>query len=200
MRATNPSDIDWKDAGYKFLTRFAYVDIFGSVIARPDESRKLAPLEQWGDALSHVLQPRFLFPNKAALWDSEVYFKLAYFDPAEELRQGTSISVGYMAENYADLGFPGMLVGIGVLGLLSGASYLYFMTRNNLPWMLREGTVLVLVYAAAQGGVEVSLPKILGSLILVTGVYVAIARFGYPRIIAFLDRSASGQQRPTRRR
>lgn len=200
MRAITPSSVDWNEAGYSFLIRFAYVEIFGNVIAVQDASRAPAPLQQWSDALSHVLQPRFLFPDKAALSDSDVYLRLAKADPSESVREGTSISVGYMAENYADLGFPGMLLGIAVIGLLSGASYRYFMTRNTLPWMVREGTVLVLVYATAQGGAEASLPKILGALILVTGVYVVMAKFAYPRVIALLDRPPPGQKRAPRRR
>ena len=56
-------------------------------------------MRQWSDALAHVLQPRFLFPGKAALSDSDVYVRLAKGDPTEEVRAGTSISVGYIGEN-----------------------------------------------------------------------------------------------------
>ena len=38
--------------------------------------------------------------------------ELARADPTEQVRIGTSISVGYMAENFADFGFPGMLLGV----------------------------------------------------------------------------------------
>ena len=136
------------------------------------------------------LQPRFLFPDKVALWDSEVYVRLVRGDPSD-LREGTSISVGYIGENFADLGFPGMLIGILVLGLSMGLVYRYFMTRD-LPWMLREGTVLVLVYSSAQGGMETSLPKFIGTIVMVGATYAGLARFVYPRVLAWLDRPTAG--------
>lgn len=199
-RAVSPGSVDWGEAAYNFLIRLAYVDITAAVITVQEVRPEPIPLRQWGEALGHVLQPRFLFPDKPALWDSEVYVRLVRGDPTD-LRDGTSISVGYIGENFADLGFPGMLVGILVLGLSMGLVYRYFMIRD-LPWMMREGTVLVLIYSSAQGGLETSLPKLIGSIVMVGVTYVGIAHFVYPRVLAWLDRPAndgrtSVQQSPT---
>ena len=117
-RFVSIGDMNWDATSYALLSQLAYVDIFGSVIG----VQLVAPerggaFRQWGDALAHVFQPRFLFPNKPALSDTEVYVRLARGDISEEMRLGTSISVGYLAENYADLGFPGMLLGVFVIGL-----------------------------------------------------------------------------------
>src|SRR5436190_7532548 len=122
-RAVTPGSIDWSEASYLLLIRFAYVDIFGSVITVQEASPQPAAMRQWSEGLGHVLQPRFLFPNKPALSDTDVYVRLARGDPTEEVRAGTSISVGYMAENFADLGFPGMLLGIAAIGLFAGTVY-----------------------------------------------------------------------------
>ena len=197
-RAITPSSINWNEASYALLIRFAYVDIFGSVITVQEATPEPAFMRQWGEALSHVLQPRFLFPSKAPLSDTEVYVRLAKGDPTEELRQGTSISVGYMAENFADLGFPGMLAGMLVLGLIAGSIYRFFMTRR-MPWMVREGTVLVLVYSVARDGVEISLPKLLGALLMVTAVFVILVRYGYPRVLGWLNRPPGGHRTTIRR-
>jgi hypothetical protein len=183
--------IDWGEAAYTLLTRFAYVDITASVISVQEVQPEPILLRQWGEALSHVLQPRFLFPDKPPLSDSEVYIRLARGDPAD-VRAGTSISVGYIGENFVDLGFPGMLVGILALGLTMGLMYRYFMTRN-LPWMMREGTVLVVVFSSTQGGMETSLPKLLGAVVMVTLVYVGLVRFLYPRVLAWLDRPTAAR-------
>jgi hypothetical protein len=197
-RAINPSSIDWGEASYALLIRFAYVDIFGSVITVQEATPEPQFMRQWSEGLSHVLQPRFLFPNKAPLSDTEVYVRLAKGDPTEEIRQGTSISVGYMGENFADLGFPGMLAGVGVLGLLAGGIYRYFMTRK-IPWMVREGTILVLVYSVARDGVEISLPKLLGALLMVTGVFFFLVRYGYPRVLDWLNRPPKRRANVVRR-
>ena len=61
----------------------------------------------------------------------------------QQVRLGTSISVGYMAENFVDFGFPGMLGGLFVIGLMYGLVIRYFMALK-VPWILREGVVLVL--------------------------------------------------------
>lgn len=197
-RAVSPGSIDWGEASYLLLTRFAYVDIFGSVIGVQEASREGTVMRQWSDGLSHVLKPRFLFPDKPPLSDSDVYVRLAKGDPTEEVRKGTSISVGYMGENFADLGFPGMLLGIAAIGLMAGGIYRYFMTRK-IPIMLREATLLVLVYSLGRDGVEISLPKILGALIMSTGVYVLLARFAYPRVLAWLEKAPVGRTTLSRR-
>ncbi|MFM8535255.1 MAG: hypothetical protein ACKOEC_16975, partial [Acidimicrobiia bacterium] len=140
-RILNPGDIDWGDSAYALVRRLAYVDIFGSVVSVRDTLRDDPTLEQWSDALSHVFQPRFLFPNKASIVDSQVYFKLTRADPTEVFRINTSISVGYMGENYYDLQFPAMLVGIFVVGFVVAVVARYFMYLK-LPWMVREALVM----------------------------------------------------------
>jgi hypothetical protein len=198
-RAVSPDSVDWNGAAYALLIRLAYVDIFASVITVQEATPEQATMRQWSEALAHVLQPRFLFPDKAPLSDSDVYVRLAKGDPTEAVREGTSISVGYMAENFADLGFPGMLAGIAVLGLIVGASCRYFMTLTKLPWMVREGTAIVVIYSVAQGGNEVSLPKLLGAVVMTTLVYMAVARFGYPYVLDWLARPVGGRKRAVRR-
>ena len=110
---------------------------------------------------STSLKPRFLFPNKAALSDTEVYVRLARGDSSEQVRLGTSISVGYMAENFVDFGFPGMLGGLFVIGLMYGVVIRYFMALK-VPWILREGVVLAFVYgrgATRRGNVAAQDPR-----------------------------------------
>ena len=190
-RALSPGSIDWGEAAYALLIRFAYVDIFGSVIGVQENSPEPGTMPQWSDAISHVTQPRFLFPDKPVLSDTEVYVRLAKGSSTERMRDGTSISVGYMAENFVDLGFPGMLAGILMVGLLQAGVCRYVMTRKNLPWMVREGTVLVFIYSIARDGVEMSLPKMIGAITMFFLVYLLLIRFGYPRALDWLNRPAA---------
>jgi hypothetical protein len=193
-RALNIGDTKWGETSYVLLTRFAYIDIFGQVIGVDRGAREPVGMRQWKDALAHVFQPRFLFPGKAALSDSDVFIRLARSDPAEQVRLGTSISVGYMAENYVDLGFPGMLAGIFAYGLLLALVARYFMTRQ-LPWMLREGIVMGLVYNVASTGMEVSLPKLLGATVMFFLVWSLMARFALPVAMRWLDQRAGVARR-----
>jgi hypothetical protein len=188
-RALNIGDTKWGETSYVLLSRFAYIDIFGQVIGADRGTREPVAMRQWKEALAHVFQPRFLFPDKPALSDSEVYVRLARADPMVQLRLGTSISVGYMAENYVDLGFPGMLAGVFACGLLLAVIARYFMTRQ-LPWMLKEGVVMGLVYNVSNAGMEMSLPKLMGALVMFFLVWSLMVKFALPVAMRWLDQRA----------
>lgn len=185
-RVGTVGEIDWSAASYKLLSRLAYIDIFGTVIGVRLVSPEPGDYQQWSEALAHVFQPRFLFPNKPVLSDLEVYMRLARTDPSEAVRLGTSISVGYLAENYVDLGFPGMLAGVFVMGLVIAAICRYFMSQP-LPSVVREGTVMAIVFTIGNNGIETSLPKILGSIFMSFVVYALLAKFAYPYGLRWLD-------------
>jgi hypothetical protein len=193
-RIAASGDIDWSLASYALLARLAYTDIFGSVIGVQETSPDPTFMGQWKDAAEHVLKPRFLFPGKAALSDTEVYIRLARGDSSEQLRLGTSISVGYMAENFVDLGFPGMLGGVFALALLYAVIIRYFMAFKQ-PWLLKEGVVLAFIVGVGQNGVEMSLPKILGAAVMFFLVYTLLARLVFPAALNWL-KGRSGLQQP----
>jgi hypothetical protein len=179
---------DWDTASYALLLRLSYVDIFGSVIGVQLVAPEPGAFRQWSDALEHATKPRFLFPGKPALSDTEVFIRLARGNASESFRSGTSISVGYVAENYVDLGFPGMFGGIFVIGVLVAGVLRYFMTRP-LPWLVREGTALAIIYTIGHDGVEISLPKILGATLMSFIVWSIMARWGFPKIFKWLGRA-----------
>jgi len=187
--AFSPDTIDWAAASYAMLGRFAYVDIFGSVIGAQEGARGTVPMRQWQEALDHVFKPRIFFPEKAALSDTETYARLTGTDPALVLRASTSISVGYMCENFVDLGFPGMLVGMLVIGTLFALIIRYFM-RSRLPWMVRQGIVLAFVYNIAASGVETALPKLFGSAVMFFIVYLLLVKFVLPAGLKWLNTRA----------
>ena len=197
-RVVSIGDIDWSLASYALLNRLAYVDLFGSVIGVKEASPEPGYFRQWNEASDHVFKPRFLFPDKPALSDIQVYVRLARGDASEQVRAGTSISVGYLAENYVDFGFPGMLGGVFAIGLLLATITRYFMSVP-LPWVLREAIVLALLYAVGGNGVEVSLPKLLGGVVMFAVVYALLAKFAFPMGVRWLDSARRiGQAAPQR--
>ncbi len=198
-RVVSAGDIDWGRASYALLNRLAYVDIFGSVIGVKLVSPEQGEFRQWSDALGHVFQPRFLFPGKASLSDTEVFVRLARGDASEQMRTATSISVGYMSENYVDLGFPGMLAGVFMIGLFVAAACRYFMAVP-LPWIAREGIVLAFIYAVGQNGVEISLPKLLGATVMTFAVYALLIKFAFPIALRWLDTRAAAARHQEMRR
>src|SRR5471030_448176 len=189
-KALHFGDTNFGDAAYSLLLRFAYVDIFGSVIDVQEQSPEVIPMRQWKEALSHVFQPRVLFPDKPDLIDSEVYARLTRRNPFEAMSAGTSISVGYMGENFADLGFPAMLAGVAALGAIL-AGCLRVLMSFNLPQVMREGIAMAFAYGMCRDGVEVSLPKMLGAALMFFIIFGTVTKFGAPRVVNWLNRAGT---------
>jgi hypothetical protein len=191
-KAADMGSIDLESASYKLVYRLAYVDIFGSVIAVSEVNVPESYPRQWTDALEHILKPRFLFPEKPGLSDTETFARLALGNALEDMRAGTSISVGYISENFVDFGFPGMLASLFALVAVIGLMCRYFMMAP-LPWLMREGIVLALIYTCANTGVEMSLPKLLGAAVMFFIVYIVLVRYMMPAVWRWLDdRTALG--------
>lgn len=185
-RAAGAANIDWGLAAKALLERLAYVDITGLVINVDMASAEQQSMRQWRDGLGHIFQPRFLFPDKEVLSDTEVFIRLTKADVLENMRGGTSISVGYMAENYVDLGFPGMLIGVFAIGLIVAVVIRFFFSFD-VPWMVRQGTALAYVYSICASGLEVSMPKLLGSSLTFAIAYGLAMKFAFPMGRRWLD-------------
>ena len=188
-KAISP-DINLGRTSYMLLNRLAYVDIFGSVIDVQEASPESMAMRQWREAIGHVLAPRIFFPGKGDLSDSEVYMRLARGFSFEETRMGTSISVGYMGEMFADMGFPGMLVGIAFLGLMV-AGVIRMILSFEVPLMMREGIVMGFAFSMSRDGVEVSLPKILGAMFMFFIVFLMLNKFAFPKVMKWLDQRSA---------
>jgi len=186
-KALNPSEIEWGVAVVQLVRRVGYIDFFGGVIGvarTSSEEDGLFP--RWREALEHVAQPRLLFPDKAVLDDTEIFLRYVRDEVGDDRRPGTSISIGYLAENFIDFGFPLMLLPVALMGLVLSSTIRYFMTRR-VPWVIREGfiTALIVAIGASMG---TSLPKFLGSTIMVTVILGLCLRFLYPFVERWLAR------------
>jgi hypothetical protein len=179
-RAIHPAEIEWGLAADQLMRRVAYIDFFGATIGISETAPEPEVLARWRDALEHVAKPRLLFPDKAVLDDTEIFLRYVRDEVGDDSRPGTSISIGFLAENFIDLGFPGMLAPIAVMGLVLGLTLRYFMTRA-LPWSVREGCVTALVLSLSAG-MELSLAKFLGSTILTFAVLALCLKFLYPSV------------------
>jgi hypothetical protein len=88
------------------------------------------------NAVEHIFKPRILFPDKKPIYDSELTSKYTgrKFAGAEE---GTSFSLGTVAESYVDFGPIYMFIPIFVFGLWVGWMYKYFIVNGyNIIWGL----------------------------------------------------------------
>jgi hypothetical protein len=118
------------------IFRVSYVEFLAMTLNQvptflPYENGKLLQ-----NAFEHVLKPRILFPDKKPIYDSELTSKYTgrKFSGAEE---GTSFSLGTVAESYVDFGPIYMFIPIFVFGLWVGWIYKYFIVNGfNILWGL----------------------------------------------------------------
>lgn len=80
------------------------------------------------NAIKHVTQPRFLFPNKKIIDDSEITSKYTG-RRFSGIKEGSSFSLGLVAEQYIDFGPINMFIPIFFFGAWIG--YLYKTIKNN---------------------------------------------------------------------
>jgi hypothetical protein len=148
--ATRTRAVEVRDLRMGFdsmLERIGYIDFFAEVLGYvpailPHQNGRL-----WGEAISHVLAPRVLFPNKADVSDT---LRTAEFtgDPTLAFVTGTSVSIGYVGESYIDFGPVLMFLPIFAVGGFWGGGYRWLATRNA-PRLLRVSTAIVFVMSGA---------------------------------------------------
>lgn len=125
--------------------RVSYVDYFAFSI---NNVPKKIPYEEgalWAGAISNILKPRMLFPNKKALpSDSELTMKYTGLDLASD---GASFSIGYIGEGYIDFGPLFMFIPIFIVGIFYGLIYKYFITKSRYIILGYTYSVVVLLIA-----------------------------------------------------
>ncbi|SER31340.1 hypothetical protein [Pedobacter rhizosphaerae] len=172
----------YQDAVTALIDRISYIDIFSASISYVPISRPHTHGRLWLDAIKRVLMPRLFFPGKTAINDSEktmMYTGLGFAGN----EQGTSISMGYVAETYVDFGFPMMLLPLFLFGLLIGFMFKYIINHSyNDIW----GICLVIPLFFQISTFEFALDKIVGSLITFFIIYLLINKFLAKRIDQYI--------------
>jgi hypothetical protein len=178
--------VDYDEALQQLLERLQYTTFFGDVLAY-DDAGLLNRTETfyWG-AIQHVSMPRVIFPNKAILSDSGKTSELLGISIGED----TSIGIGFVAEAYADFGFPAMLLPMLMIGMLHGIAVKYFMTRRA-PILVREALAVAAFFLSFS--IATNIDKALGGFLtnwLALGVAL---RFGYPFVASWFFRPLQRQ-------
>lgn len=181
-------------AADKLVRRLAYVDLFGVVVETvprrfPHENGAI-----WLDALSRPFTPRLLFAEKSAIDDS-TRTRLYTGIHVAGAEQGTSISLGYMAESYIDFGQVGMTLPIFFLGLTLGRICRWMLVDRNSRGILGIAFGTATCFSVAF--LESSITKSIGNLAVTLLVSWVIIRFLAPRYFPWA--LASGNEGRTKR-
>jgi hypothetical protein len=116
------------------IYRISYVEYFALALKQvptfiPHENGKMLQ-----DAIEHIIKPRFLFPDKKAIYDSDITSKYTGTKFAGR-DEGTSFSLGAVAEAYIDFGVVFMFLPIFFFGLFFGWMYKFLMLNGyNIVW------------------------------------------------------------------
>lgn len=184
------SNVDYQayDNGTETLIdRIAYVDYFSATINNATHNNIYENGALWLNAITNVFMPRFLFPDKAVIDDSEKTRKYAGVEVAGA-DQGTSISLGYVPETYVDFGPIFMFVPLFGFGLLIGWMYKFIITHSlNTLWGLAF-TIPFFLYLSAF---EMALDKIVAGIIAYFLVYLLLRKFFIKKIHAYLTKNSN---------
>jgi hypothetical protein len=143
----------------KLIRRMSYIEFFGATMnfvpaSRPHEFGAMTMA-----AISHILLPRLLIPDKAAL-PQDTVITIAYTGLPITDRSGVSISIGYPGEFYIDFGILGVLAGMGILGFLYGKASRYI--QRHFSALIGYGATVTLLIPGFL--FETSLPKTVGAV------------------------------------
>ncbi len=127
------------------LQRLGYIDFLAMSIQQVPESIAYQRGRLWGEAATHILMPRLFFPSKPAINDSDRTNEFAGLRVAGA-EQGTTISLGYVAESYIDFGPFAMFAPVLLIGGLWGWAYRSLSTSpaNGLLGLAAATTVILM--------------------------------------------------------
>ena len=177
--------IDYRSALVTLFQRIGYTEFYAMALRREDNGSIPRDFHFYASAVQHVLTPRILFPDKAALDDSKLTTALLGI----RISQDTSIGVGYVAQAQVDFGFPGLLLPILSIGVIIGWAAKYFMTRSA-PLLIREALTTATLFLAFP--FEENIDKALGGFITGCLAMALVLKFAYPMFARWLAGSHPG--------
>ena len=182
----NMDKIDWSEATQGMLNRLQYTRMFQLTLDHVPANTAHAQGACWQSAVCHVLMPRLLFPDKAALDDSQhaaAYTGITWAGAAE----GSSISLGYIAESYVDFGVPGMFLPILIISLGFGYLYSRVVIQAADTDLIALHYVGIILIFNPFSLIETSPSKLLGGILLRFLMYHYMIRpVLYPRLWKFI--------------
>ncbi len=174
VAAAGPEVIDDPRPSIEILiSRLSYIGFFSRVLEYVPAVEPHANGELLQMAMTNAFMPRLVFPSKPVLPSDSYYTRR--FTGIMVAEEGTSISIGYMAEFYADWGLIGMFLSILAYGCLIGAC-MEVVRRFVQPSLLVSPFLVILMMTVYQ--FEHQFIKTFAALISTTVAALLIQRAG----------------------
>lgn len=175
-------NIRYGEAATKLVERLDVVPLYSLMLSRLESGYVPNLPSRLMSGVVHVLTPRMFFPSKEVINDSEVTTALTGL----VINENTSISIGYVAEAYYDLGFPLLLGPVFLIGVLVGATSIYYLTRAG-PRLMRESFMCANLFTAFNFGINFN--KSLGVFVIDLIVLALLLKFVAPLLGRWLARA-----------
>lgn len=180
----------------ELTARLSYLTFFSRVLEYTPAVERHAGGELLRMALVNGFVPRLLFRDKPVLpSDSEYTERFTGIRVASTDQTGTSISIGYMAEFYADWGLIGMFLSVLAYGVWIGLLHRGVRLLVSTPALVDGTLVMVLLPCMLF---EHQFIKGFGSLNMGFAVSVGLAMLVGPSLMRLLESGAPVSQRLTR--
>jgi len=178
------------DGTAMLANRVAYVDIFADAIGWVPGKQPFQGGALWSEAFQVILMPRLIFTDKAPLpSDSARTMKFTGRVYASE-KQGTSVSLGYVADSYVDFGIPGALLIPLALGILYGwLSRIVVELGGSRDLTFSLSLLVVMLFPIQE--FEISNVKLLPGLLWAWLVACAVSRLIWPALRPYLQVGSS---------
>jgi hypothetical protein len=174
------------------ISRLSYIGFFSRVLEYVPAVEPHADGELLRMAMTNAFMPRLLFPSKPVLPSDSYYTRR--FTGIMVAEEGTSISIGYMAEFYADWGLVGMFTSIFAYGCLIGAC-IEVVRRFVRPAILVNPFLIMLVMTVYQ--FEHQFIKTFAALISTTVAALLIQRVCRKTFVTSFGVAPLGTEEPT---
>lgn len=178
--------VDYDRATQDMVSRAGNTVLFALLLSRQEAGFTFDVPSRYLAGLEHVLMPRLLFPDKAALDDSRLTTEFT----GRRINENTSISIGYIAEALYDFQFPMMLLPIFGIGLLLGLTAIFYLTRP-VPPVIREAFMCANLFLTFNFGQNID--KALGIFFIGLVVLSLLLKFAYPWFAGWLAGASSAQ-------
>ncbi len=189
------SDIDagsLRNGFEKLFLRIAYVDFFSVVLDTVPGSYPHTYGALWWDGIRRSFMPRLFFPDKKAINDSELVNRYTGLGVAGA-KQGTSISLGYLAESYIDFGPWLMFAPLFLLAWAAGRVYRWYLKNPASAGLLGMAIATVMLFPLA--GLETSIVKLIGALLLRFLASLIVIYYLVPRFLPWVLTTTQGRGR-----
>jgi hypothetical protein len=161
----------------QLLRRLTYVEYFGAVLVYVPANIPHTLGALFWDAIVRPFLPRLLFVDKDEI-DDTARTNL-YTGGLAGSSEGTSISLGYVAETYIDFGAFGMFAALLGIGLLYGVIYRVLLRCRRSRGLL--GIAVATAVLASVGPLENSFTKVFGGIVVSLVVAWTMIMFFVPR-------------------